>query len=116
MFLRIIMLGTVASFILVFPGDKGQSKENSVTFTSRAELVLVPTLVTDRSGTHVTGLTKSDFTILENGVEQKIATFEEINRYEPPAPWLTKPNEFTNSPPKEVISPSVTLVLLDFIN
>jgi hypothetical protein len=40
--------------------------------------VLIPTLVTDKSGNHVSGLKKEDFTVLENGAEQKIATFEEI--------------------------------------
>ena len=118
MFLRIIALGTVSFFILVFPSDKGKTKEkdSNVTFTSRAELVLIPTLVTDRSGAHVTGLTKNDFTILEDAVEQKIAAFEEIKSSEQRAFRSTNPDEFTNSPPRVDSAQNVTLVLLDFIN
>jgi VWFA-related protein len=37
--------------------------------------VLVPVVVTDRDGHHVTGLTQADFKVFEDGVEQKIAAF-----------------------------------------
>ena len=37
--------------------------------------VLVPVVVTDRKGHHVSGLHASDFRILEDGVEQKIVAF-----------------------------------------
>jgi VWFA-related protein len=37
--------------------------------------VLVPVVVTDREGHHVTGLTQADFKVFEDGVEQKIAAF-----------------------------------------
>ena len=50
----------------------------AATFSSRTELVLVPAIVTDHQGRHITGLTKDDFIVQENGVEQKVDTFEEI--------------------------------------
>src|ERR1022692_2970012 len=37
--------------------------------------VLVPVVVTDKKGHHVSGLHASDFQILEDGVEQEIASF-----------------------------------------
>jgi VWFA-related protein len=37
--------------------------------------VLVPVVVTDREGHHVTGLTQADFRVFEDGVEQKITAF-----------------------------------------
>ncbi len=37
--------------------------------------VLVPVVVTDKEGHHVTGLTQADFRISEDGVEQKITAF-----------------------------------------
>lgn len=46
--------------------------------TVHTELVLIPTLVTDKSGAQIRGLKKEDFTVEQNGKEQKIATFEEI--------------------------------------
>jgi len=37
--------------------------------------VLVPVIVTDKEGHHVTGLTQPDFSVFEDGVEQKISGF-----------------------------------------
>jgi VWFA-related protein len=37
--------------------------------------VLVPVVVTNKEGHHVTGLTQADFQVLEDGVEQKISAF-----------------------------------------
>jgi VWFA-related protein len=37
--------------------------------------VLVPVIVKDREGHHVTGLTQADFKVFENGTEQKISAF-----------------------------------------
>jgi VWFA-related protein len=37
--------------------------------------VLVPVIVTDREGHHMTGLTQADFRVFEDGVEQKISAF-----------------------------------------
>src|SRR5690242_7893384 len=50
----------------------------SATFSARTELVLVPAIVTDHQGRHAAGLTKDDFIVQENGVEQKVETFEEV--------------------------------------
>ena len=47
-------------------------------FTSRTEMVLVPVVVRDKSGRHIAHLGKEDFAIMENGQEQKIASFEEV--------------------------------------
>src|SRR5882762_7000827 len=78
--------------------DKNKEKEkdnnSEVTFTARTELVLIPTLVTDKSGNHISGLTKEDFRVLENGAEQKIATFEEITSDAHPLSRPRNPNEF----------------------
>ncbi|MGA2597827.1 MAG: VWA domain-containing protein [Bryobacteraceae bacterium] len=41
--------------------------------------VLVPVIVTDRDGHHVTGLTRADFRVFEDGVEQKISGFSVEN-------------------------------------
>jgi VWFA-related protein len=41
--------------------------------------VLVPVVVTDKEGHHVTGLTQADFHVFEDGVEQKISGFSVEN-------------------------------------
>ncbi|HEX4486652.1 MAG TPA: hypothetical protein VH088_10320 [Terriglobales bacterium] len=73
--LKISLCALILS-LLVFAKDKENKSE--VTFTSRAELVLVPVLVTDKQGNHINGLKKEDFTVLENGAEQKVVTFDEV--------------------------------------
>jgi hypothetical protein len=45
------------------------------TIKVRTGLVLVPTIVTDRSGAHGPGLKQEDFTLLQNGKPQQISFF-----------------------------------------
>lgn len=49
--------------------------------------VLVPVIVTDKEGHHVTGLNQADFQVFEDGVEQKISAFsvEDAGRTGEPA-------------------------------
>jgi len=98
--------------------DKEKEKENNseVKFTARAELVLIPTLVTDKSGSHITGIRKEDFAVLENGAEQKIATFEEITSDAHRLSRAKNPDEFSNSLAGGPSSRRITLIVLDLIN
>jgi VWFA-related protein len=106
----------LAGSIFVFAEAKDKEDNAEVKFTARAELVLIPTLVTDKSGNHITGLKKEDFTVLENGAEQKIATFEEITSDPHRMSRPMKPNEFSNALAGGPSSRRVTLMVLDFIN
>jgi len=105
----------IAALVLsVFAFAKDKEDNSGVKFTARAELVLIPALVTDKSGAHVSGLKKEDFTVLENGSERTIATFEEITS----DPQLSHPknqNEFTNSLGGGSTR-RITLIVLDLIN
>jgi|HubBroStandDraft_1064217.scaffolds.fasta_scaffold00056_56 VWFA-related protein len=98
--------------------DKDNAKQTTsdFKFTARSQLVLIPTLVTDKSGNHITGLKQEDFTVLENGSERKIATFEETvsdpHRLSRPA----NPNEFSNSLAGGPSTGRITVIVLDFIN
>jgi VWFA-related protein len=108
-----------ACSILLFAKSKDKEKDNNseIKFTARTELVLIPTLVTDKSGNHITGLKKEDFIVHENGVEQKVATFEEIASDAHRLSRPRNPNEFSNS--LEGDGPStrrITLLVLDLIN
>ena len=63
---------------LTSPSVQHASDERPVEFKSETVLVEVPVIVTDKSGNHVHGLSRTDFEILEAGKEQKISNFEEI--------------------------------------
>ena len=78
--------------------------------------MLIPTLVTDKSGNHITGLKKEDFRVLENGAEQKIATFEEITSDTHRLSRPRNPNEFSNSLASGPSARRMTLIVLDLIN
>jgi hypothetical protein len=76
-----ILTPVIAIAFLLHAGASAQDSkpsEPTPTITSRAELVLLPTLVREKSGAPISGLAQTDFTLLENGAERKIAVFEEI--------------------------------------
>ncbi len=84
---------------------------------SRTNLVLIPTVVTDKSGAHITGLTKDDFYVHENGAAQKISVFEEI-KTQPGVIRRVDPNDtgFTNAVTPEARTQRLTMIVLDTLN
>ncbi|MFI5089872.1 MAG: VWA domain-containing protein [Terriglobales bacterium] len=115
-----IFTPVIAMAFLLHAGALAQDTkppEPAPTITSRTELVLVPTLVREKSGAPISGLAKTDFTLLENGAERKIAVFEEIKttalrqrRQALPA------GEFSNYLVNEPAPWRVTLIVMDSIN
>jgi VWFA-related protein len=99
------------------PAQDTKTQEPTPTITSRTELVLVPTLVREKSGAPITGLAKADFTLLENGAEQKIAVFEEIKTSAVRQQRQALPaGEFSNYLVNEPAPRRVTLIVMDSIN
>src|SRR5579859_695731 len=99
-------------------GENSNSHEApKIDLTSRTELVQVPVVVRDGSGAPIKGLKKEDFTVLENGKQQSISTFEEINTSSAPIkrPALNATqfsNVYIGSPEPR----RVTIMVLDSIN
>lgn len=60
----------------------------SPTFRAGVEYVDVDAVVTDAEGRAVTGLTKDDFEVIEDGARQSIATFSAMSRALDPGPRL----------------------------
>ena len=56
------------------------------TFPTRADAITVDVVVLDRDGRPVRGLTKADFTVLEDGQPQEIVSFEAREIQAGPAP------------------------------
>jgi len=73
-------------------------------------------VVTDRSGGHRHGLKKEDFVLLEDGKEQKIASFEEIEKPGLAAVVPRKPNQFTNTEVEGRAQSPLTIIVLDQVN
>ena len=113
------LLAMTLSLLLLTPALAEDTKppERMPTLVSRSELVLVPTLVRDKSGAPVAGLSKGDFTLLENGREQKIAVFEQIKTaaVRPSRPRLPA-GEFSNYLVDQPAPRRVTLIVMDSIN
>ncbi len=74
-------------------------------------------MVTDKSGTHIHQLTKSDFKILENGKQQRIASFEEItSATDRLTVHADAPGTFSNLHLEGQQPHSVTVIVLDMVN
>ncbi len=76
--LCLMMAGAAAAQESTKPqqSSNGKSGEPTTTLKVHVNQVLVPVVVTDKSGHSVQGLRASDFEVLENGVEQKLASFQ----------------------------------------
>src|SRR5689334_1094856 len=72
-----ILLVILAVLSLAGQSSPNQAGQQLPTFRAETELVTVPVVVT-KGGKHVTGLTKDDFTVLEDGSPRPAAFFEEI--------------------------------------
>lgn len=94
-----------------------KSDSRTLKFSTSVQMVLVPAVVTDKSGHHVTGLTKDDFLLQEDGKEQKIASFEEVHAGT--APLFRSPaagNEFSNVTVGDPAPRHFTIIALDTVN
>ncbi len=73
--------------------------------TVNAQEVLVPVVVTDKKGHHVTSLKASDFDVFEDGVKQKVVAFSKT--FDPGASLVESPNRAAgNSTAAPVIKPA----------
>jgi VWFA-related protein len=102
-----------------------QGARNTPALRVLTRLVQVNVIAQDKNGQPVTGLTKDDFTLFDQGQEQKINFFaEQSNHVLPvtanptsPAAVMPPPNTFSNRFEQKVGTPtSVTVILLDTRN
>jgi VWFA-related protein len=103
---------------LAAPGDsKPEQKSPTTTIVSRTELVLVPVVVTDKSGKHIQGISKDAFRIEENGKEQKVATFEELQTGTVrPSVRVEEIQGYSNFALRDSHPYRVTIIVLDLLN
>jgi VWFA-related protein len=91
--------------------------EGKIEFRTQTILVQVPIIVTNKSGSHIHGLTKENFHLFENGKEQRLSTLEEVVTTNTKLPVVApKPGEFSNLTLSEQQPRNVTVIVLDTVN
>ena len=70
------MLATALCIVLTGTVPAQQSSQTPYTFHARSEVVLVNVTARDKKGALVRDLTADDFTVLEDGKQQKVASFD----------------------------------------
>ncbi|ADW68320.1 VWA domain-containing protein [Granulicella tundricola] len=98
-----------------------QQAPATATLRTRARLVVLDVVVTDKNKNPIHGLKKDDFTVLESNNPQKVGSFEEhaaltaAQAASAPPPPNFGPGIFTNYTPTPVNS-AVNVLLLDALN
>lgn len=102
--------------------NANQAAQNAPLLKVEVRVVLEDVVVTNKKGEPVTGLKKEQFTVLEDGAPENLASFEEHHDTPLTSPPATKnsatplpPNTYTSS---ETVQPSdsLNLLLLDWVN
>jgi len=88
----------------------GQAQESTPVIKTKVQYVLIPVLVHDKKHQHVGGLTKDDFEISENGKDQTISSFEEVQTDAAPVKVYT--NEISGAQSKK----RIVIIVIDNIN
>jgi len=96
------------------PLVQNPSQPAGATFTSNADLVLIPVVVLEGKQ-HVTGLTKDDFKVMEDGHPQKIA-FARATTGGTELKRVGGDNLFSNQLQSEGDVPRLTVIAIDTIN
>lgn len=92
--------------------------KTALKFKTSVTNVLVPVVVTDENGNHVTGLKKEDFYLQENGKDQKISSLEEIKAANTPLPHpsASTGSEVTNQTYADSAPHRLVIIALDLVN
>lgn len=97
------------------PQEKPPAAQSPNVLKANTRLVVVDVVATDHSGAAVGDLSIDDFTLLENGVAQKIGSFGFQHPMGVSAtPLSLPPNVFTNVP--QVSATSLNVILVDGLN
>ena len=118
-------LARVALFLLILglpsiSSPQQQASQEEPTFHSTTRLVVLDVVVTDQAGKPLTNLSQADFTLLEDGAPQSVASFESPkSRPDTPVSITSKSSkaEAKSAPNDSAPSPfALTILVLDELN
>jgi VWFA-related protein len=103
------------------PATQGGAQEPTAVFRATTRLVVVDVVVTDHHGQFIPGLKASDFSMLEDGKPQKVASFAVHMAPSTPnhalPPLKLPPHQYANfTAVAQESDRAVTIVLLDMMN
>jgi len=111
--------GLLLPLVLLPSGEQAppQSADAGTVLHVETRRVVEDITVTDSNGKPIQGLTQTDFRILEDGVEQQIASFEEHQPSPPSSVALPAlpPNTFSNLPDPNAFGP-LNVILYDLLS
>jgi hypothetical protein len=112
----IIAIAFLFFSVLTGPFSAAADQPSVTTFKGQSNLVLIPTVVHDKSGAHIPNLTKTDFTVTCDGEKRVVAVFEEVRpgdrRVQKAA---ARADEFTNLVTGELRPNRLTVIALDTV-
>jgi VWFA-related protein len=105
------------AFLLTSAIEAQTSPTSAATFTSSTELVLIPTVVNDKSGVHIAGLHKEEFALKQDGKSHPIAVFEEVQTSSSPVRRSEgEHGTFSNFETGGSDYHRLNIIVLDFVN
>jgi VWFA-related protein len=115
---RVPVCFMIASLTLLpAPCAQIHAQTSALTFTSSTELVVIPAVIHDKSGVHISGLTKEQFVLKQDGKSQAIAVFEEVKTDSArPRRAEGEHGTFSNVSPANGDYHRVNIIVLDFVN
>src|SRR3954470_255160 len=96
--------------------DSPKPASDIPTFKAKAELVLVPVVVSDKNGAHIHGLNQADFAVLEDDRVKEITVFEVVHTVPRVMKLASAHDVFTNTVKPEATQARVTIIILDTLN
>ncbi len=116
-FLQTVFAIACIAFFLAPPLQAQTAQSNAITFTSSTELVLVPTVVNDKSGAYIAGLRKEEFVLKQDGKSYPITVFEEVKTSSTRMRRSAGEHDtFSNFEPGSSDYHRLNIIVFDFVN
>ena len=113
---RIFLLGALAFTCL--GQDSSTPQVPVTTFQSATRLVVLDVVVTDKQGKPVSNLSKDDFTIVEDGTQQTVASFEPPDQHAPVTVEAHREKEISRpeNAPQKIGAEPLTILVFDALD